>query len=71
MGSLSLCQVNALNSRMCVEDRLWPFSVYVRNEESSFCKLLQSYPKVANNPLEKFATDETIAENDTATLRYV
>lgn len=47
---------NALNNCMCAEDCAASLSASVQYEPGSR-KLVQSYPKVAKYPLEKFATD--------------
>lgn len=43
----------------------------MRNVDNRFCKLLQSYSDVANYLLQKFATDQAIAEFDSAILLYI
>lgn len=48
---------NALDSRMCVEDRHTSIAASVRDQEPRSRNLLRSYPEVVNYMLEKFATD--------------
>lgn len=61
---------NALNSRMCAEDRSASLPASERNEPRSR-KLLRSYPEVVNYLFKKISTDQAIAENDAAILRYM
>lgn len=62
---------NALNSRMRTGNRISPFEASVRNEDIWFRKLFCSYPQVVICTLKKYATDQMIAENASAVLRYV
>lgn len=62
---------NALNSRMCAEDRTAPLAATVRNNKIRPRKRLRSYPEVAKYLLKKYATDAAIAEYDATILRYM
>lgn len=62
---------NALNSRMCAEDRTAPLVATVRHDKIRHQKLLRSYPEVVNYLLKKFATGAEIAEYDATILRYM
>lgn len=54
--------VNALRSRMCVDDRTSPYTATVGNDESKFCKLLHFYPKLGASLLMKSAKQQASSE---------
>lgn len=62
---------NALNSPMCTEDRLLPFSAPMRNKEPRSLKLLRSYEEVINYLLRKYEIGKAIAEKNAMILLYV
>lgn len=55
---------------MCAENQLEPLVVFVQNEQHLTRKLLHSYPEMIIHLLVKYLTDQYIAENDSAILRY-
>lgn len=60
-----------LNSRICAQDGPGLPATSVRNQLLRSRKLLQSYPKVINHFLMKYASNREIDENDAEIPRYV
>lgn len=61
---------NGFNSPICAKNRSTPLVASVRSEPRSR-KLLRCCPEDVNYLLRKYATDQAIAENDAAILRYM
>lgn len=60
---------NALNSRMCAEDRLPSFFAAVGDEKRRSRNNLRSYPEIVDYLFKKLTTDQPIAKNDAPILR--
>lgn len=56
---------------MRAQDWRAPLPASVKTEEPHYGKLFRSYPEVVDNLLQKYDTDQAIAEYDTATLCFV
>lgn len=64
-------KANTLNSCMCTQNWIARLATSLRNEQLRSLKFLRSCPEMINYLLQKYATDQALAEYDATILRYV